>query len=566
MGKPVKAVVCDFDGTFSTLRCGWEAMMKRMMMRYLPDEAWIDEFISVTTGVQTILQMKDFVAELKRRGAPAPTDDPWFYKNEYNAMLMETVALRRDRAASGAEPAETWLVPGTRLFLQALKTRGVKVFIASGTDQDDVRAEAEALGLAVFADGIEGALPKSESCAKETVLKRLVGQAGVGPDELAVIGDGKVEMALGRALGARTLGLATNETDFSAPSEMKRARLEAAGAERIVGDFRDLRPILDFFGLDANPSLPFDAIRTYDARDRVNLVTISSMLRPGVDPVPDWTADGFDELVARVRAARRNGRPVVFSMGAHVIKNNMSLYLIDLMERGVITHVAGNGACSIHDFELAYLGGTSEDVPTAIEDGSFGMWEQTGRWMNEAIQQGVAAGYGYGESLARYIDAHRERFPFREQCVLYKAWTFGIPATYHIALGTDIIHQHPIVDFGAIGVASGRDFHAMCNAVSQLDRGVYLNFGSAVVGPEVFLKALSISRNLGYPTFDITTANFDLKPLGDYRCKIGYDDPNYYYRPRKNIVNRPVSRGGRGWHFVGDHKATIANLWKGVTQ
>ena len=262
MEKPVKAVVCDFDGTFSTLRCGWEAMMKRMMMKYLPDEAWIDEFINGTTGVQTILQMKDFVAELKRRGAPAPTDDPWFYKNEYNAMLMETVALRRDRAASGAEPAETWLVPGTRLFLQALKTRGVKVFIASGTDQDDVRAEAEALGLAVFVDGIEGALPKSESCAKETVLKRLMGQAGVEPDELAVIGDGKVEMALGKALGARTLGLATNETDFSAPSEMKRARLEAAGAEMIVGDFRDLRPILDFFGLCANPSLPFDAIRT----------------------------------------------------------------------------------------------------------------------------------------------------------------------------------------------------------------------------------------------------------------------------------------------------------------
>lgn len=566
MKKHIRAVVCDFDGTFSTLRCGWEAMMKRTMMKYLADEAWIDNFIDRTTGVQTILQMKEFVAEMKRRGMSMPTDDPWFYKDEYNAMLMETVASRRDAAASGATAADAWLVPGTRLFLQALKTRGVKVFIASGTDQDDVRAEAEALGLAGFADGIEGALPQSESCAKETVLKRLVEQAGVAPDELAVIGDGKVEMALGKELGARTLGLATNETDFSALNDAKKARLEAAGAGMIVGDFRDLRPILEFLGLGANPSLPFDAIRTCDARERTNLVTIESMFRPGVDPVPEWTAEGFGELVARVLAARRNGRPVVFSMGAHVIKNNMSLYLIDLMERGVVTHVAGNGACSIHDFELAYLGGTSEDVPTAIEDGSFGMWEQTGRWMNEAIQQGAAEGYGYGESLARYIDAHKERFPYREQCVLYKAWTFGVPATYHIALGTDIIHQHPIVDFGALGVASGRDFHAMCHSIAQLDGGVYLNFGSAVIGPEVFLKALSISRNLGHPTFDITTANFDLKPLGDYRRKIGYDDPNYYYRPRKNIVNRPVSRGGRGWHFVGDHKATIANLWKGVTQ
>ncbi len=566
MKKQIKAVVCDFDGTFSTLRRGWEATMRRMMMKYLPDAGWIDEFIDRTTGVQTILQMKEFVAEMKRRGASLPTDDPWFYKNEYNAMLMETVAARRDEVVSGKIPSSAYQVPGAILFLQALKAHGVRVFFASGTDQDDVRTEAEALGLAGFADGIAGALPKSESCAKEAALRRLVEQANVAPDTLAVLGDGKVEMALGKALGARTLGLATNETDFSVLNEAKRARLEAAGADRIVGDFRDLRTILDFLGLDANPSLAFDAIRTYDAHDRTNLVTIESMFRPGVDPVPEWTAEGFDELVARVRAARRNGRPVVFSMGAHVIKNNMSLYLIDLMERGVITHIAGNGACSIHDFELAYLGGTSEDVPTAIEDGSFGMWEQTGRWMNEAIQQGAAAGYGYGESLARYIDAHANRFPYREQCVLYKAWTFGIPATYHIALGTDIIHQHPIVDFGAIGVASGRDFHTMCRAVSQLDRGVFLNFGSAVIGPEVFLKALSISRNLGHPTFDITTANFDLKPLGDYRCKIGYDDPNYYYRPRKNIVNRPISRGGKGWHFVGDHKATIANLWKEVTQ
>ena len=421
-----------------------------------------------------------------------------------------------------------------------------------------------ALGFAGFAEDIAGALPKSESCAKEAALKRLVEQAGVAPDELAVVGDGKVEIALGKALGARTLGVATNETDFSILNAAKKTRLEKAGADMIVGDFRDLRPILDFLGLGANPSFAFDKIKTYDAHDRTNLVTIESMFRPGIDPVPEWTDDGFDELVTRVAEARRNGRPVVFSMGAHVIKNNMSLYLIDLMEKGIITHIAGNGACSIHDFELAYLGGTSEDVPTAIEDGSFGMWEQTGRWMNEAIQQGAAAGYGYGESLARYIDAHKERFPYREQCVLYKAWTFGIPATYHIALGTDIIHQHPIVDFGAIGVASGRDFHTMCNAISQLDGGAYLNFGSAVIGPEVFLKALSISRNLGHPTFKITTADFDLKPLGDYRCKIGYEDPNYYYRPRKNIVNRPVSCGGKGWHFVGDHKATIANLWLGL--
>ena len=571
-----KAIVCDFDGTFSTLRCGWEAVMMRMMLKYLPGEDnWIDHFIGETTGVQTILQMKGFVAELKRRKVRRPSDDPWFYKREYNDMLMASVGAKRRAVMSGKTPRDTYLVPGALHFLQSLKTHGVAVYFASGTDVADVQIEARALGLDKYATAIEGALPKCEKCAKEAAIRRLVRKAGVKPRELAVIGDGKVEIALGKAIKARTIGLATNETDFSKLNAEKAKRLRKAGAGIVAGDFSDLRPLLAYLGLDANPDFSFKKIKTYDFHERRNLVTIGSMLRPGVDAVPEWPLPpkkgdycdqrkDFEELCDRVALARRNARPVIFSMGAHVIKNNLSLYLIDLMRKGVFTHIAGNGACSIHDFELAALGGTSEDVPTAIEDGSFGMWEQTGGWMNEAIQKGVAQGFGYGESLARYIDAHKRKFPYREQCVLYMAWKFGIPATYHIALGTDIIHQHPTVDFGAIGKASGRDFHAMANAVAGLDGGCFLNFGSGVIGPEVFLKCLSISRNLGYDTFKITTGNFDLKPLGDYRVKIGYEDPNYYYRPRKNIVNRPVSRGGKGWHFTGDHKQTIANLWLGL--
>lgn len=309
-------------------------------------------------------------------------------------------------------------------------------------------------------------------------------------------------------------------------------------------------------------TLDFSGIHTYSAANRVNLVRIDTMLTPGVDPVPDWDGGAeFDELVERIKAARAAGRPVIWSQGAHVIKNGLSRYLIELMKRGIITHIAGNGACSIHDFELAYLGGTSEDVPRALEDGSFGMWEETGRWMNEALQYGAAHDMGYGESLAYYIDQHQERFPYRDDCVLYQAYKNNVPATYHISLGTDIIHQHPIVDFAAIGKTSGIDFHRYCYSVSQLEGGVFLNFGSAVIGPEVFLKAISISRNLGYQTYHITTANFDLIQLGNYREKIGYDDPHYYYRPRKNIVNRPPQCGGIGWHFVGDHKQTIPNLY-----
>ena len=312
--------------------------------------------------------------------------------------------------------------------------------------------------------------------------------------------------------------------------------------------------------------LDFDNIKTYSVKERTNLVTVENIARPDKDDVPDWGNDDFNELIDGIVLARKNRRPVIFSMGAHVIKNGMSMYLIELIKRGLVTHVSGNGAGSIHDFELAFNGGTSEDVPTAIEDGSFGMWDETGRWMNEAIQQGTAKGLGYGESLAVYIDNNPERFPYREKCVLYQAYKNGVPATYHIALGTDIIHQHPIVDFAAIGATSGVDFHKICYSVSKLDGGVFLNFGSGVIGPEVFLKALSISRNLGYPTYSITTANFDLVYLGDYRAKIGYNDPLYYYRPRKNIVNRPTSMGGKGWHFQGDHKVTIPNLYRKLIQ
>jgi len=309
----------------------------------------------------------------------------------------------------------------------------------------------------------------------------------------------------------------------------------------------------------------FSKITTYPVRDRVNLVRIDNMLAPSAAPVPEWGHPDFDRLVEAIWEARSRGRPVIWFMGAHVIKNRLSRYLIELMRLGLVTHVAGNGAVSIHDFELAYNGGTSEDVPTAIEDGSFGMWEETGRWMNKAIQWGAKRGLGYGESLAAYVDRKPDQFPHWSDCVFYQAHRHGVPATYHIALGTDIIHQHPIVDFGAIGAASGVDFRIFCDSVAQMDGGVFLNFGSGVIGPEVFLKALSIARNLHFPTFHITTANFDLVDLGDYRAKIGYDDPNYYYRPRKNIVNRPTSAGGQGWHFRVDHQVSIPNLYARLT-
>ena len=308
-------------------------------------------------------------------------------------------------------------------------------------------------------------------------------------------------------------------------------------------------------------ALDFSNITLYSAVSRHNLVTTENIMTPGVTETPDYCAEGFDTLIGRIVEARKNGREVIVSIGAHVIKSGLSRYLIALAKDGWITHFAGNGACSIHDFELAMLGGTSEHVPTAIEDGSFGMWEETLLHMNRAISAGAAKGWGYGEALAEYVEANPALFPHKEDCVFWNMYKQDIPATYHIALGTDIIHQSPTCNMADIGTCSGIDFKRYCYSVSQMDGGVFLNFGSAVIGAEVFLKALSISRNLGYQTFRITTANFDIRDLGDFRKKIGYDDPDYYYRPRKNIVNRPVSCGGWGWHFTGDHAVTIPALY-----
>ncbi len=302
--------------------------------------------------------------------------------------------------------------------------------------------------------------------------------------------------------------------------------------------------------------------QTFSAVNRHNLVRIDNLKTPGKDTAEPFNSPEFDILVEKLKKARAEQKNITCFIGAHVIKCGLSRYLIWLMEHGYITHLASNGAGSIHDFELAYLGGTSEHVPTAIEDGSFGMWEETGRWMNEAIQQGAAKGYGYGQSLAAYADANKSKFPNLNDCVFYRAYEMGVPMTYHITIGTDIIHQHPIADFAAIGKTSGVDFNYFCKSVSGLNGGVHMNIGSAVTGAEVFLKALSIARNQGYPTFHITTANFDIIPLGDYRTDIEKDKYDYYYRPRKNVINRPTSQGGTGLYIYGNHLVTVPNLYE----
>jgi phosphoheptose isomerase len=304
-------------------------------------------------------------------------------------------------------------------------------------------------------------------------------------------------------------------------------------------------------------------VKTIPLAQRPNLVHLADLVAPEA-PAPDFKSPELGEVVEHIVVARRAGRPVIWMMGAHVIKSGLSRLLIDLLRRGIVTHVAGNGAVSIHDFELALIGETSEDVPTGLEDGTFGMAEETGAFMHQAIQEGVRDGLGYGAAMGRFMAEKVDLFPHRDVSVLYQAYSLGVSATIHVTLGTDIIHQHPAVDFAAVGAASGLDFRLFTAALRDLDGGVFLNFGSAVTGPEVFLKALTIVRNLDYTVERIVTANFDLLPLGDYRAPVSTDEPLYYYRPRKNIINRPTSLGGRGYHITGDHRATIPNLHHAV--
>ncbi|WP_176706217.1 hypothetical protein [Paenibacillus hemerocallicola] len=317
--------------------------------------------------------------------------------------------------------------------------------------------------------------------------------------------------------------------------------------------------------------LSFAGIRTNSVHERTNLVTIRNMARP-YEPDPHaepWrgaSSEPFVRLVETILSARLSGKPVVWSMGAHVIKNGMSRYVIELVRHGFLTHVSGNGATSIHDFELAYMGETSEDVARSIEDGSFGMWEETGRYMNEAIQQGAALGLGYGPSLYRYLSAHPERFPHYDDCVFVQCQRYGVPYTCHISIGTDIIHQHPIVDFHALGAASGEDFRTMCRSVAEMrNGGVFLNFGSAISGPEIFLRALSLARNKGLSMRDIVAANFDIVPVtADSRPP--ESDPDYHYRPRRVLIDRLEEIGGSGFLFHGLHQYTIPALFDRLLQ
>jgi phosphoglycolate phosphatase-like HAD superfamily hydrolase len=254
---PVRAVLFDFDGTVSTLRCGWERVMRPLMLETISGGAWdaalereVDAYIDESTGIQTIHQMK-WLAQRAKKENPAAIEDPWWYKGEYNRRLMAEVSKRVEALKAGAESPDRFLIAGSARFLNALRARGVKLYVASGTDHPDVVKEAGALGLADAFTLIAGAPVGSENCSKEAVIEKLISDEGLTGDDFCVVGDGKVEIRLGKEAGARTMGMATDEEALSGVNPVKRARLIKAGADAVTGDFTNLNELLTFLGLEA---------------------------------------------------------------------------------------------------------------------------------------------------------------------------------------------------------------------------------------------------------------------------------------------------------------------------
>jgi hypothetical protein len=298
--------------------------------------------------------------------------------------------------------------------------------------------------------------------------------------------------------------------------------------------------------------------------ERQHDVLHASLLALDHKPLPlgEFAMRDLATLGERLVQARARGSPVLMLMGAHVIRAGVQRQLIDLMERGLVTHVGMNGAGPIHDYELARIGATCESVARYIRTGEFGLWRETAE-INDIVRAGAAAGKGLGESLGEAILAGD--FRYKETSLLAAGVRLGIPVTVHVGIGYDIVHEHPNFDPAAFAVASYRDFLTVCHTVDRLEGGVFLCVGSAVMGPEVYLKALSMARNVahqqGRRITDFTTAVFDLISLpGDFRQEAPKSNPQYYYRPWKTILVRTVADGGESYYICGDHRQTLPLL------
>ena len=314
-------------------------------------------------------------------------------------------------------------------------------------------------------------------------------------------------------------------------------------------------------------------------KHKMGLASIKELNHPVLpDMINPAVRQNIMLVAQRIVEKSLDKRQVVWMMGAHVLRRGNSRFIIDLMKRGIITHVATNMAAAIHDFELSYIGATLEDVEFYIRDGRFGNWQETGSLLNQAVAEGYKINMGLGQSIARMINlASDEEMPNKNISIFNTAYEMGIPITVHKGIGYDITDQHPAANFEAIGKTSGDDFLAFAATISKLENGIFLNLGSAVMGPEVYLKALSMARNLarqqGKEIRHFTTAVFDIMPLGnwkeeerivDYRASGVMSDPRYYFRPLKSILVRTVKDGGESFYIHGDFDLTVPCLYRDI--
>lgn len=300
-------------------------------------------------------------------------------------------------------------------------------------------------------------------------------------------------------------------------------------------------------------SINLEKIKTIPLQERSSKVNVKDFGNPYtkgrsfkefLDTLPTiLAAKDLKEIAHRVVNAYQNKRLIIFGLGAHVIKVGLTPLIIDLMQRGIISCIAMNGAGAIHDVEIAISGKTSEDVLSSLQRGEFGMANEAASIINQAVQQGIDINQGMGESIGKKL--LQLSAPYNEMSLLAMASKYGIPATIHVSIGTDTIHMHPNFDGAATGKSSHLDFTKFSSLVAQLEGGVFFNIGSAVILPEVFLKALSLAANLGFKTNNLTTVNMDFIR---------------HYRPSVNVVQRPTASDGKGYHLIGHHEIMLPLL------
>lgn len=310
---------------------------------------------------------------------------------------------------------------------------------------------------------------------------------------------------------------------------------------------------------DTIKPLDLSKITTYSVLNRKSKVSIDDFAKPWkakqtfssfLESLSSiLAADDLISVISAIETAAKNRRQVCFAMGAHVIKVGLNPIVTDLMKKKIITMLSMNGAGIIHDLEVAMTGKTSEDVAASIGDGAFGMAEETSLFLSKAIKNSIKESKGLGRAVGEMIN--KEKFPFRDISLTAAGAALDLPVTVHVAMGTDIIHMHPDFDPGACGAASHLDFRIFASKIAELEKGVFINAGSAVILPEIFLKALTLARNLGHTPENFTTVNLDFIQ---------------HYRPMTNVVNRPTMKGGKGYSIVGHHEILIPLIAAGVIE